>query len=70
MSSPSLDDRAALELELAPLRTLQDVLTWGFAHTPACEIVDIVVQDEYCHDVVVRGPRQGERQLYLCFDTN
>jgi hypothetical protein len=65
----ALDERAALDRELAPLRTLQDVITWGFAQTPPCEIADIVVQDEYCQDVITAGPRHGAIQLYLCFDT-
>jgi hypothetical protein len=62
-------DHSALDGQLASLQTLQDVITWGFACTPPCEIVDIVVQDEYCHDVVMRGPVQGAIQRYLCFDT-
>jgi hypothetical protein len=56
---------AALAAELAPLATLQDVVRWGFAHSPPREIVNVVVQDEFWHDVVVTGP-EG---LYLSFDT-
>jgi hypothetical protein len=56
---------AALSHELAALESLQDVLRWGFACSPQREIVEIVVQDEFCHDVVMSGP-DG---LYLCFDT-
>lgn len=62
-------DSSELQRELAALRTLQDVLSWGFSRSPAWEIVEVVVQDEYCHDVVIRGPLRGEVQLYLCFDT-
>jgi hypothetical protein len=29
------------------------------------DIVDVVVQDEYTHDVIVRGPAPA----FLCFDT-
>jgi hypothetical protein len=38
--------------------TLAEVLRWG-------DIVDVIVQDEYTHDVVVRGPAAA----YVCFDT-
>ncbi|MEJ7596705.1 MAG: hypothetical protein WKG01_02245 [Kofleriaceae bacterium] len=40
-------------------RTLEDVIAWS------TEIVEIVVQDEYTHDVVVRGPRPA----FVVFDT-
>lgn len=42
----------------ARFASLEDVIAWG-------EIVEIVVQDEYTHDVIVRGPPPA----YLCFDT-
>jgi hypothetical protein len=45
------------------LATLEDVLRFGFAQRPAWDVVDVVVQDELTHDVVVRGP------AYLVFDT-
>ncbi len=41
------------------LATLEDVLRWGG------DVLDVIVQDEYTHDVVVRGPAGG----YLVFDT-
>ena len=54
------DDVARLgPLELA---TLEDVLAWCRVH--ASEIVDVIVQDEFTHDVLVRAPA-----AYLCFDT-
>ena len=56
---------ASLLAELAPLATLQEVLRWGFASSPPREVVTVVVQDEYSHDVVLTGP-DG---LYLSFDT-
>ena len=40
-------------------RTLEDVLAW------TTEIVEVVVQDEYTHDVVVRGPSPA----FVVFDT-
>jgi hypothetical protein len=56
---------AALSQAVARLATLQDVLRWGFAHRPALEILDVIVQDEYSHDVVMTGGHG----LYLVFDT-
>lgn len=57
--------RAVLEREVQPLSSLQDVLRWAFAQTPPCDVAAVVVQDEYCHDVVVPW-RDG---LVLVFDT-
>ncbi len=45
------------------LRTLEDLLPWCHAH--GAELVEIVVQDEFTHDVVVRERGGG----YLSFDT-
>jgi hypothetical protein len=41
------------------LVTLEDVLRWGG------DVIDVVVQDEYTHDVIVRGRTPG----FLVFDT-
>lgn len=59
------DRLSALTAELASMATLAAAIRWGFTATPRREIVNIVVQDEYTHDVVMQGP-DG---LYLCFDT-
>jgi hypothetical protein len=45
------------------LRTLEELLVWCRAH--GADIIDVVVQDEYTHDVIVR---EGDDR-YLCFDT-
>jgi hypothetical protein len=58
MSTPEL-------AEVAPLKTLHEVLKWGFARSPRLEVIDVVIQDEYSHDFVTRV-REG---VYLCFDT-
>ena len=42
------------------LRTLEDVLHAGF------DVVEVVVQDEFCHDVVCTRGRDSE---FLVFDT-
>jgi hypothetical protein len=43
----------------AAFSTLEDVVAW-----PAGELVDVIVQDEFTHDVVVRAA-----DVYVCFDT-
>ena len=52
-------------MQLPSLRTLEQVVRWGASQSPPLEIVSIVVQDEYTHDVVMRY--QGER--HLVFDS-
>jgi hypothetical protein len=47
---------ARLEI-VTKLETLEDVLHWGG------DIADVIVQDEYTHDVVLRHP------AFLVFDT-
>lgn len=48
---------AQIESELAEHRTLSDVLSWGLKQpegTVLAQIVaDVIVQDEYSHDVIV-----------------
>jgi len=45
------------------LRTLEELLMWCRAH--GADLVDVVVQDEFTHDVLVRQ-RDGS---FLCFDS-
>ncbi len=40
--------------ELHPLATLKSVLSWAMAQEPRAEFVDVIVQDEFHHDVIVR----------------
>lgn len=61
----SPEQRDALAKELAPLTGLQDVVRWGFASTPPRDVVEVVVQDEFTHDVVLPWKDGG----YLVFDT-
>jgi hypothetical protein len=44
-------------------RTLEDVLGW--ANGRDAELVDVIVQDEFTHDVIVRAPAPA----FLAFDT-
>jgi hypothetical protein len=34
-------------------RTLSDAVAWGLAHTPPLVIAEVIVQDEYTHDVLL-----------------
>jgi hypothetical protein len=45
------------------LATLEELLAWCRAH--GAELVDVVVQDEFTHDVIVRQASGA----YLVFDT-
>jgi hypothetical protein len=54
------DDVLAGHAPAARLATLEDVLHWG-GH-----VLEVIVQDEYNHDVVVRG--HGD-DGFLVFDT-
>ena len=60
-------DLARFRLALRDLRTLGAVLDWLRAQEPPRTVHEIVTQDEYTHDVVVRwNDRQGSaRELTL-----
>jgi hypothetical protein len=47
------EDRLGLERSVRPLSTLEAVLRWGFAQRPAATVAEVVVQDEFTHDVVL-----------------
>lgn len=40
--------------ELQSLATLKAVLSWAMAREPRAEFVDVVIQDEFHHDVTLR----------------
>lgn len=52
-----LDDRVLAEVQ--DLATLQQVLRWSLAREPRAEFLDVVVQDEFHHDVIVRIEENG-----------
>jgi hypothetical protein len=58
-------EREALLQVLKPMRMLEELVRWGFAQSPPFDIQEVIVQDEYSHDVVM-GWRSGH---YLVFDT-
>jgi len=53
-----------MTVPVAALRSLEDVLAWAFAQRPPAELLEVIVQDEFTHDVIVR---HGDE--YLVFDT-
>jgi hypothetical protein len=56
--------RATLAAIVAGHRTLEEVVRWGLAHSPPLQVAEVVVQDEFTHDVVMPW---GE--LFLVYDT-
>jgi hypothetical protein len=68
-----VDDRAglpsrearALARELGGLGSLHALVRWGLGRDPQLVVADVVVQDEFTHDVVMPY-RDG---LFLVFDT-
>lgn len=59
------EQRRAIQAGVAGLRLLEDLLRWGAAQIPARSVSDVVVQDEYTHDVVI----PYDDQLVLVFDS-
>jgi len=51
--------------EVGSLETLEEVIQWGLARPTPRIILEVVVQDEYTHDVVI----EWESNLHLVFDT-
>lgn len=59
------DELAALSRQVARFETLEDVLRWAHALGPAHTITNVIVQDEYTHDVLLAWTRGR----VLVFDT-
>ncbi|HLL52243.1 MAG TPA: hypothetical protein VK447_01770 [Myxococcaceae bacterium] len=55
---------AGLKAQLSSLTTLQAVVGWAFSLSPPSDVADVVIQDEYTHDVVLPWNR-----VWLVFDT-
>ncbi len=64
-ASVARETRAELERLVSGQRTLEDVVRWGLAQTPVVIVSDVVVQDEYTHDVVIAHPSG----YWLAYDT-
>lgn len=58
-------EHAALNAALAGLHTLHEVIRWGLAAAPERIVAEVIIQDEFTHDVVM--PWTGDR--YVVFDT-
>jgi hypothetical protein len=54
-----------LVAQVQGLATLEEVIRWGLAQPSPKMILEVLVQDEYCHDVVM----EWESGLHLVFDT-
>ncbi|MRG95894.1 hypothetical protein [Polyangium spumosum] len=57
--------RREIEALVASQHTLEDVVRWGLSLAPPRLIADVVVQDEYNHDVVLEHPAG----VFLVYDT-
>lgn len=57
--------RASIQAMFASQKTMEDVVRWALAQKPPRLVEDLVVQDEYTHDVVIRHPSG----VYLVYDT-
>lgn len=52
--------------ELQRFETLKGVLGWAVSREPRAEFVDVVIQDEFHHDVIVRV----QDRVYAVFETS
>jgi hypothetical protein len=52
--------------EIKGLRTLRELFFWALDRKPPAEILDVITQDEFTLDVIVRV----SPEIYLVFDTN
>ena len=62
------ETQAAIEAVVASQPTLEEVVRWVLAQKGrTARDFDVIVQDEYTHDVVV--PWNLEQKLFLVYDT-
>ena len=59
------DARDRMAKLVCGLTSLERVLNWGRGLTPPRDIEEILTQDEYTHDVVMRY----DQELFLVYDT-
>jgi hypothetical protein len=60
-----MNQSAEALIEVEPLRSLDEVFKWAMRQSPRFLPDDVVIQDEYTHDVLFRAPDSS----YLVFDT-
>lgn len=58
-------DLETVREEVEHFETLGEVIRWAMARTPRAEFVNLVVQDEYTHDLIVRV----DPYVYAVFDS-
>jgi hypothetical protein len=51
--------------EVGSFRTLEQAMLWAFGRKPPAELLNVVTQDEFTHDVVIQASPEG----FLVFDT-
>jgi hypothetical protein len=51
--------------EVEPFRTLATVMDWAFARKPPAQLINVVTQDEFTHDVIFKIAEDS----FLVFDT-
>lgn len=59
----ALADLESLAAQVRFLGTLAHVLPWGLAVRPQWQVVDVVIQDEYTHDIVLT--QEGTQKALL-----
>ncbi len=62
--SPQRPELASLERVISEHTTLEAVLRWAHAQEPGAVLEDVVIQDEFTHDVIMRWGA-----LYLVYGT-
>ena len=62
----SMSQAAKLRTEATALRSLDEAFKWALRQTPRLQPADVVIQDEYTHDVIFRAGDES----YLVFDTS
>jgi hypothetical protein len=64
-ASSDMTQARELRQAAAELATLDDAVRWALRQDPRLEPVDVIIQDEYSHDVLFRA-QDGS---FLVFDT-
>ena len=52
--------------ELRAMSSLGEVIRWSTSRQPRAEFVDVIIQDEFNHDVIVRV----SSKVYAVFETS
>ena len=51
--------------EVESFRSLEQAMLWAFAQKPPAELINVVTQDEFTHDIVIRV----SPEVFLLLDT-